>query len=692
MDNLAWNNQAKTTASEWHCVPYFINFPVPDSNGKDVPPQHNVLHEQVRDISINDIRGRESDFVLDTHGFELDHHEPSLTNEEFESDNIVRERYYPEIVDFISKKLGASRVVPFEHTASFGPLRDFPLALVDFATFDLARDGEPTDLVFPHYVGESLNLYHHPAHRWYYYSDQMRDQVWVFKCHDSRTDVARGRSRRKKCDECYPICGTCSSRRVACSWRNSNKRRSQKLGVQAAETSVTLQPNDSSNCDTSGPGTPESSVDEMILRNGCQLSSTVQYQALIGKKGAFSECFQGLPSCSMTGLLEVFDQATSRLDRGQEFSMLAEGFEALANSRSMLHAWLACSSIIISQLQPSWRIHALQQHSDALKQLRLNTKSESSLTQDYNIATVLLLHVFERFENSTTESLTYLSVMAPLCLALDQPPQNTPQALVLETLVYHVAINSVFRPSYLRSYHDLSKIIKLWSKSPVLKSDASSSGFVKAGLSAWLPIEFFDILFKVSHLLHHRLTVAPDCIHSRLQELRRRMHECQVRLGNIEQIEPTATATNQELSSTNRDIESFHMRRVYSIAIELLIAKLEKPILRAEDPLVVSLCETALHHLARVRYDFTSLLWAIAVLGTGMTTAKSQDLITLHVEAMKHFAGGRTVRSVVEFLSCAWRPRPLDQPVLADAADGGNTCSLGLDILFEQSLLRTVIL
>ncbi|KAH7159127.1 hypothetical protein DER46DRAFT_380720 [Fusarium sp. MPI-SDFR-AT-0072] len=174
----------------------------------------------------------------------------------------------------------------------------------------------------------------------------------------------------------------------------------------------------------------------------------------------------------MTGLLEVLDQATSRLDRGREFSMLAEGFETLASSRRMLHAWLACSSIIISQLQPSWPIHALQQHSDALKQLRLSTKSESSLTQDSNIATVLLLHVFERFENSTTDSLTYLSVTAPLCLSLDQPPQSTHQALVLETLAYHVAINSIFRLSYLRNYHDPSKIINLWSRSPVLLKGA----------------------------------------------------------------------------------------------------------------------------------------------------------------------------------------------------------------------------
>ncbi|EWY84540.1 hypothetical protein FOYG_11984 [Fusarium oxysporum NRRL 32931] len=510
------------------------------------------------------------------------------------------------------------------------------------------------------------------------------------------------RNRRKKCDECRPTCGTCSNRQVTCSWRRSNERRNQKLDVRAGErSSVSPQLDDSSHGETSGPSTPSTLGEELILRNGSRLSSPIHDQVLVSNTGAFIECFQGLPSCSMTGLLEVLDQATSRLDRGREFSMLAEGFEALVNSRSMLHAWLACSAIIISQFQPSWRIHALQQHSDALKQLRLSTRSERSLTQDSNIATVLLLHVFERFENSATDSLTYLSVTAPLCLALDQPPQNTHQALVLETLVYHVAINGVFRPSYLRNYHDLSKIISLWSKSPVLESNANSSGFVKAGLSAWLPIELFDILFKVSHLLHHRLSVASDYMQVRLQELRSRLHECQVGLGNIEQIEPTAAATHQELSSTNHDTESFHIRQVYSLAMELLITKLENPFLGAGEPSVISLCETALHHLARVRSDFTSLLWAITVLGTGMTTTKSQDLIILHAEAMNHFAGGRAVRSVVEFLLCAWRPRPMDifapvAGVLTEqspaVADREKTSSLGLDILFEESLLKTVIL
>lgn len=74
----------------------------------------------------------------------------------------------------------------------FGPLRDFPLVLGDYRTFDVNRDGVPTDLVFPHYVGESLNLYYHPAHKWYFANDQMRDEVWMFKCYDSKLGVATG--------------------------------------------------------------------------------------------------------------------------------------------------------------------------------------------------------------------------------------------------------------------------------------------------------------------------------------------------------------------------------------------------------------------------------------------------------------------------------------------------------------------
>ncbi|KAK3366656.1 hypothetical protein B0T24DRAFT_535188, partial [Lasiosphaeria ovina] len=225
--------------------PYYINFPVTDA--PDVP-QHNVLHDKHEGIMMHDVRGLEDQFHIDTQGFQLVRYPTSLSNDDFEVDHIVRIKYYPEIVRLLTKILGASRVVPFEHTVGFpnqrqlamlqssrhtsdqtgpsteqrvkyqmgddaaallkgqyqiinvwrplfGPLRDFPLCLGDSRTVDLTRDGEPTDLVFPHYVGESMNLYYHPDHKWHFVSDQMRDEVWVFKCFcfDTKDRVAIGK-------------------------------------------------------------------------------------------------------------------------------------------------------------------------------------------------------------------------------------------------------------------------------------------------------------------------------------------------------------------------------------------------------------------------------------------------------------------------------------------------------------------
>ncbi|KAK0738668.1 hypothetical protein B0T18DRAFT_334096 [Schizothecium vesticola] len=227
--------------------PYYVNFPVTNVPGVS---QHNVCHERYGGIRMHDIRGREDEFSLDTQGFQLTRHSTSMTNDEFEIDHVIREKYYPEVISLLTRVLGAAQVLPFEHTHRFanpavegcgsdrkrkpltaahidqtagataqriryhmgeqadellkgryqivnvwrplfGPLRDFPLCLGDFRTFDLDRDGEPTDLVFPHFVGESMNLYQHPDHTWYFASDQMRDEVWMLKCYDSKDGVAK---------------------------------------------------------------------------------------------------------------------------------------------------------------------------------------------------------------------------------------------------------------------------------------------------------------------------------------------------------------------------------------------------------------------------------------------------------------------------------------------------------------------
>jgi hypothetical protein len=71
------------------------------------------------------------------------------------------------------------------------PIVANPLAITD------ARSVAPADLLraerrYPHRVGETYQLLHNPAHRWYYYPRMQRDEALVFKTYDSPAD---GRAR-----------------------------------------------------------------------------------------------------------------------------------------------------------------------------------------------------------------------------------------------------------------------------------------------------------------------------------------------------------------------------------------------------------------------------------------------------------------------------------------------------------------
>lgn len=68
-----------------------------------------------------------------------------------------------------------------------GPVRRSPLALADASTV-APSDLVATDQVFPDRVGEIYHLTHNPAHRWYYASDMMPDEVLLIKGWDSVND------------------------------------------------------------------------------------------------------------------------------------------------------------------------------------------------------------------------------------------------------------------------------------------------------------------------------------------------------------------------------------------------------------------------------------------------------------------------------------------------------------------------
>ncbi|KAF5599973.1 7-alpha-cephem-methoxylase [Fusarium pseudoanthophilum] len=184
----------------------------------------NVINTSAR-VQISDIRGHESDFTLDKHGFQLfewKHQFPNVGPS-------FQEEGYPAVVKFMKDVLGSHVKVcvsvrvnrealhlkrrkdqTYEGTIAkikhdFGsqapsilsqrfriinvwkplkPVRQYPLTLCDYRTCD-EKDGHRSDLVYPHVVSENVLFSYSSDQKWYYVSGQSDEEVWLIKTMDS---------------------------------------------------------------------------------------------------------------------------------------------------------------------------------------------------------------------------------------------------------------------------------------------------------------------------------------------------------------------------------------------------------------------------------------------------------------------------------------------------------------------------
>jgi len=190
--------------------------------------------------------GRPGRFTLDRNGFRFVRHDTKVAD--FFNEDEIRRVYYPEMVDLVKQESGASRVVVFDHTLRTAddeeraarkirevvrrvhndytewsapqrvrdilpdeaeallarrfavvqvwrpirhPVETFPLAIADaqsLATEDLVVSERRA----PNRIGQTYAITYNPAHRWYWFPRQRRDEAIVFKVYDSLKD---GRAR-----------------------------------------------------------------------------------------------------------------------------------------------------------------------------------------------------------------------------------------------------------------------------------------------------------------------------------------------------------------------------------------------------------------------------------------------------------------------------------------------------------------
>ncbi len=206
-------------------------------------PRSNVEHE-AHAVPIRDARPIADAVSLDSNGFALIRHLSAV--KDFFDDEEVRRVYYPEVERLVREATGADRVHIFDHTTRRrvpgaeaqadaprqpvrrvhidhtarsgpqrvrdllpdeadellkgrvqvvnlwrpikGPLLDSPLAVCDATTVAL-EDLVPSDLVYPHRIGETYSVKFNPAHRWYYVPQMRTDEALLLKCSDTSTGV-----------------------------------------------------------------------------------------------------------------------------------------------------------------------------------------------------------------------------------------------------------------------------------------------------------------------------------------------------------------------------------------------------------------------------------------------------------------------------------------------------------------------
>jgi hypothetical protein len=206
-------------------------------------PRSNIASE-AHHVPIRDMRPLADKLSLDANGFALVGHKSAVRD--FFDEDEVRRVYYPEVEQVLKRATGAYRVHVFDHTTRRrvpgaqdrsdaprqpvqrvhidhtarsgpqrvrdllpdeadellkgrvqvinlwrpirGPLQDSPLGVCD-ATSVGADQLVPSDLVYPHRVGETYSVTYNPAHRWFYVPEMKTDEALLLKCADTSTAV-----------------------------------------------------------------------------------------------------------------------------------------------------------------------------------------------------------------------------------------------------------------------------------------------------------------------------------------------------------------------------------------------------------------------------------------------------------------------------------------------------------------------
>ena len=214
------------------------NFVEKPTNGE---PQRNYPDAD-QTVHIQDIRGREKEFALDTHAFATLQGHPHNPAIDWKDDESIKKHYYPEVERLLKESTGGDRVLLFDHTIRLskpdahrapvnrahidqtpksakqrveyhlpeeagkllqgryriinvwrplnGSVETNPLAFADSTTVP-DSDMVGIEHRYPHRTGETAGVLYNPDHSWHYWSGIDNDERILLQCFDSKSPMNR---------------------------------------------------------------------------------------------------------------------------------------------------------------------------------------------------------------------------------------------------------------------------------------------------------------------------------------------------------------------------------------------------------------------------------------------------------------------------------------------------------------------
>ncbi|KAI9656218.1 MAG: hypothetical protein M1821_004881 [Bathelium mastoideum] len=224
--------------------PYSLRFTPPEDF-----PRANIILEK-HDIDVRDIRDDLNSLTFKKDGVAVVPFDSTMSSKDFDDEDAIKDIFLKEVSNLLKQLLKAQHVQIFEHTVRkrhetfpistgepyhynqptsiahvdttvswalalaqqlnperaaeilkhrvqcvnfwkplVGPVKDWPLAMCKPSSVDPEIDFEPCDLVYPDYVVENRQMYYSPPQTWFYLSNQMPEEAWVFLQSDTHPTV-----------------------------------------------------------------------------------------------------------------------------------------------------------------------------------------------------------------------------------------------------------------------------------------------------------------------------------------------------------------------------------------------------------------------------------------------------------------------------------------------------------------------